>query len=60
MYVQSAESLAEAEPKANAERERVAKRNAEEAFDQVFTLKKSIRELEGIFQLFKLINYLDN
>ena len=33
---------------AAAEKERVAKRTAEEAFDQVFTLKKSIRELDGI------------
>ena len=35
---------------ANAEREREAKRNAEEAFNEVFALKKSISELEGIFQ----------
>ena len=33
------------------ERERVAKRIAEEAFEEVFALKKSIRELEDIFQL---------
>ena len=32
-----------------AERERVAKRTAEEAFNEVFALKNSIRELEGIF-----------
>ena len=32
-----------------AERERVAKRTAEEAFNEIFTLKKSIKELEGNF-----------
>ena len=37
-----------------ADQERVAKRSAEEAFDVVFALKKSIRELEGIFN-FKFI-----
>ena len=34
---------------ATAERERVAKCNAEEAFDEVFSLK-SIKELDGIFK----------
>ena len=38
-----------------AERERVAKRTAEEAFNEVFALKKSIRELEGIFNFFNFI-----
>ena len=33
----------------SAEREGVAKRNTEDAFDEVFTLRKSIWELEGIF-----------
>ena len=33
---------------AAAEKERVAKRTAEEAFDKVFTLKKSIRNLKMI------------
>ena len=41
-YVPSAESIAAAERVAKAERKRVSKRTAEEAFDQVFTLKKSI------------------
>ena len=36
---QSAESIAAAERKAKAERERVAKRTAEETFDQVYSLK---------------------
>ena len=31
---------------------RVAKRTAEEAFDEIYNLKKSIRELEGIFFFF--------
>ena len=39
---------------ATAERERVAKRSAEEAFYQVFTLKKSIRELDGILNFLNL------
>ena len=34
---------------AAAEKERVAKRTAEEAFDKVHSLKKSIRELDGNF-----------
>ena len=38
-----------------AERERVAKRTAEEAFNEVFALKKSIRELEGIFNFLNFI-----
>ena len=38
-----------------AERERVAKRTAEEAFDKIHSLKKSIRELEGIFNFFNFI-----
>ena len=44
-YKPSAEALAIAA----AEQERVAKRAAEEAFDKVYSLTKSIRELEGIF-----------
>ena len=39
-------------------REHVAKRQAEEAFDEVFSLKKSIKELEGIFK-FNFFIYLD-
>ena len=31
--------------------ERVTKRNAKEAFDEVFALKKSIRKLEGFFKI---------
>ena len=34
---------------AAAEKERVAKRTAEEAFDKVYSLKKSIRELDDNF-----------
>ena len=48
-YVQSAESIAAAERIAKAERERVAKCTAEEAFNQVYSLKKLIRDFEGIF-----------
>lgn len=33
---------------------RVAKRTAEEAFDEIYNLKKSIRELEGIFSFLTL------
>ena len=54
-YVQSAESIAVAERIAKTES--VAKRTAEEAFDQVFTLKKSIRELDGIFNFLNLLFY---
>jgi len=39
----------------------VAKRTAEEAFDEIYNLKKSIRELEGIFFIFNfnfLLRYL--
>ena len=57
LYVQSAESIAAAERIAKAERERVAKRTAEEAFDQMFTLKKLIRELDGIFNFLNLLFY---
>ena len=53
IYVQSAESIAAAERIAKAERERVAKRTAEEAFDQVFTLIKSIKNLM-VFSIFKI------
>ena len=42
-YTPSAAALAIAA----AEKERVAKRTAEEAFDKVHSLKKSIRELDG-------------
>ena len=35
------------------------KRNAEEAFDEVLTLKKSIEELEGIFKFNFNYFYLD-
>ena len=42
---------------AAAEKERVAKRTAEEAFDQVYSLKKSIRELDGIFNFLNLLFY---
>ena len=59
-YVQSAESIAVAERIAKAEREWVAKHTAEEAFDQVFTLKKSIRELEGNFNLLNLLFNFNN
>ena len=38
-----------------AEKERVAKRTAEEAFDKVFTFKKSIRELDGNFNFLNLL-----
>ena len=38
-HFQSAESIAAAERIAKAERERIAKRIAEEAFDQVYSLK---------------------
>ena len=44
-YTPSAAALAIAA----AEKERVAKRTAEEAFDKVHSLKKSIRELDGKF-----------
>ena len=44
-YTPSAAALAIAA----AEKERVAKRTAEEAFDKVYSLKKSIRELDGNF-----------
>ena len=47
-YTPSAAALAIAA----AEKERVAKRTAEEAFDKVHSLKKSIRELDGKFYLF--------
>ena len=40
---------------ATAERERVAKRSAEVAFNEVFALKKSIKELEGIYNFFNFI-----
>ena len=40
-----------------AEKESVAKRTAEEAFDKVYSLKKSIRELEGIFNFLNLLFY---
>ena len=52
-YKPSSEALAIAA----ADKEKVAKRTAEEAFDQVFTLKKSIRELDGIFNFFNLLFY---
>ena len=52
-YKPSAEALAIAA----AEIERVAKRTAEEAFDQVYSLKKSIRELDGIFNFLILLFY---
>ena len=42
---------------AAAEKKRVAKRTAEEAFDKVFTIKKSIRELEGNFKFLNLLFY---
>ena len=44
-YTPSAAALAIAA----AEKERVAKRTAEEAFDKLYSLKKSIREIEGKF-----------
>ena len=50
-YTPSAEALAIAA----AEKERVAKRTAEETFDKVFTFKKSIRELDGIFNFLNLL-----
>ena len=50
-YTPSAAALAIAA----AEKERVAKRTAEEAFDKVFTLKKSIRELDGNFNFLNLL-----
>ena len=42
---------------ATAERERVAKRTAEEAFNEVFALKKSIKELDGNFNFLNLLIY---
>ena len=51
-YTPSAAALAIAA----AEKDRVAKRTAEEAFDKVYSLKKSIRELDGNFNFFNFIN----
>ena len=40
-----------------AEKDRVAKRTAEEAFDKVYSLKKSIRELDGNFNFLNSLFY---
>ena len=52
-YKQSAVTLAIAA----AEKALVAKRTAEEAFDKVYSLKKSIREFDGNFNFLNLLFY---
>ena len=42
------------------ENERVAKRTAQEAFDKVYSLKKSIRELDGNFNFLNLLFNFNN